>query len=286
DHGEQPFWMAVVLAAVLGQIGLPGGGVGFGYGADNGTANPTTRIQAPTLPLPENPINRYIPVARITDMLLSPGATIDFDGLRLTYTDLRLVYWAGGNPYPHHQDLNRLREAWSRPETIVVHEPWWTPTARRADIVLPATTTLERNDIQASSSDRFLIAMHKAIAPVGEARNDHDIFLGLAERLVFAAAFNQGLDETGWLRRLYAGVDVTSRPQGLNRPSFYEFWEQAYVEYPRLKEPYVLIADFRADPARHPLGTPSGRIELFSEKIAGFGYEDCPGHPVWLEPAE
>jgi len=286
DHGEQPFWMAVVLAAALGQIGLPGGGVGFGYGADNGTANPTTRIQAPTLPLPPNPINRYIPVARITDMLLNPGTTIDFDGERITYPDVRLVYWAGGNPYHHHQDLNRLREAWQRPETIVVHEPWWTPTARRADIVLPATTTLERNDIQASSSDRFLVAMHKAVEPFAGARNDHDIFLALARQLGFADAFNEGLDETGWLKRLYGDVMESARPQGLNLPSFDEFWSQGYIEYPRLKEPYVLMADFRKDPVHHPLTTPSGKIEVFSRRIAGFGYDDCPGHPVWLEPAE
>jgi biotin/methionine sulfoxide reductase len=286
DHGEQPFWMAVVLASILGQIGLPGGGVGFGYGADNGTANPTVRVATPTLPIPANPINRFIPVARITDMLLNPGETIDFDGQRLTYPDVRFVYWSGGNPYHHHQDLNRLMEAWQRPETIVVHEPWWTPTARRADIVLPATTTLERNDIQASSSDRFLVAMHKAIDPVGGSRNDHDIFTALATRLGFAPTFTEGLDETGWLKRLYAEVVENARPLGLNLPSFDEFWAQGYVEYPKLKEPYVLMADFRVDPAGNALATPSGKIEIFSKTIAGFGYADCPGHPAWMEPAE
>ncbi len=71
---------------------------------------------------------------------------------RITYPDIRLVYWAGGNPFHHHQDINRLRRAWQRPETIIVHEPCWTATARHADIVLPATTTLERNDIGARSS--------------------------------------------------------------------------------------------------------------------------------------
>jgi biotin/methionine sulfoxide reductase len=48
----------------------------------------------------------------------------------------------------------------------------------------------------------------------------------------------------------------------------------------------VLFAAYRADPQAHPLKTPSGRLELFSETIAAFGYDDCPGHPVWLEPAE
>ena len=48
----------------------------------------------------------------------------------------------------------------------------------------------------------------------------------------------------------------------------------------------MAFADFRRDPLSHPLVTPSGRIELFSETIAGFGYDDCPGHPAWIEPAE
>ena len=37
-----------------------------------------------------------------------------------------MIWWAGGNPFHHHQDLNRLLRAWSRAETIVVQEPWWT----------------------------------------------------------------------------------------------------------------------------------------------------------------
>ena len=47
-----------------------------------------------------------------------------------------------------------------------------------------------------------------------------------------------------------------------------------------------MLADFRQDPEANPLATPSGRIEIFSETIAGFEYDDCPGHPAWLEPAE
>jgi biotin/methionine sulfoxide reductase len=48
----------------------------------------------------------------------------------------------------------------------------------------------------------------------------------------------------------------------------------------------VLLAEFRADPDKHPLRTPSGKLELYSEEIAGFGYDDCPPHPYWIEPAE
>jgi biotin/methionine sulfoxide reductase len=92
------------------------------------------------MPVLSNPARLAIPAARIADCLLHPGERYDYDGKSATYPDIRLVYWVGGNPFHHHQDLNRLRRAWQRPETIIVHEPWWTATARHADIVLPATT--------------------------------------------------------------------------------------------------------------------------------------------------
>ncbi len=46
------------------------------------------------------------------------------------------------------------------------------------------------------------------------------------------------------------------------------------------------MADFREDPLTNALGTPSGRIEIYSTTIEGFHYDDCPPHPTWIEPAE
>ena len=182
DHGEQPYWMAAVLAAMLGQIGLPGGGVGYGYAAEAFVGSPIKRLGGLALDQGKNAAGTFIPVARITDMLLDPGGSFDFDGQRLQYPDTRLVYWCGGNPFHHHQDLNRLNEAWQRPDTVIVNEPWWTPAARRADIMFPATTSLERNDVGRASSDDYVFPMHQAIEPVGEARSDFEIFSGLADK--------------------------------------------------------------------------------------------------------
>ncbi|MGH7046094.1 MAG: molybdopterin-dependent oxidoreductase [Stellaceae bacterium] len=284
DHGEQAYWALVLLAACLGQIGLPGGGFGFGYGSSGNIAEPPPRFAGPAMPALRNPAGLAIPAARIADCLLHPGERYDYDGKSAGYPDIRLVYWAGGNPFHHHQDLNRLRRAWQRPQTIIVHEPWWTATARHADIVLPATTSLERNDIGCSPRDRFVIAMQQAISPVGEARNDFDILRALAGRLGVEEAFSEGRDETLWLRHLYE--TFRDRAHSNLVPEFDAFWEKGWVELPRAGDEYVLFADFRVDPQRHPLHTPSGRIELYSERIAGFGYDDCPPHPTWIEPAE
>jgi biotin/methionine sulfoxide reductase len=219
-------------------------------------------------------------------MLLNPGGTYDFNGRRLTYPDIRLVYWCGGNPFHKIQDLNRLLHAWQKPETIIIHEPWWTPAARRADIVLPCATTLERNDIGAAPRDRFYFAMQKAIEPVGEARTDYEIYSALAERLGFGAQFTAERSEQQWLRHLYDLARDQAAKRNVDMPSFDAFWSAGHVEFPVPDDPPVLLAAYRNDPQAHPLRTPSGRIELFSETIAAYGYDDCLGHPVWLEPAE
>ncbi len=286
DHGEQPYWMATVLAALLGQIGLPGGGIGYGYGAEGAVGAPIRRLSGPTLGQFENPTGSFIPVARIADMLLSPGQQYDFNGQRRTYPDARLVYWAGGNPFHHHQDLNRLVGAWQRPDTVIVNEPWWTATARHADIVLPVTSTLERNDIGRASNDDYIVPMHQAIQPIGEARSDFAVFSDLAARLGIAESFTEGRDEMAWLRHLYGQFQTRVLAEDIDLPDFDTFWAGRGIQLPRSDNNRVLMADFRADPDSAPLGTPSGKIEIFSEVIDSFGYDDCGGHPMWIEPAE
>lgn len=282
-HGEQPFWMTVTLAALLGQIGLPGCGFGLGYGCMNNTGSGRKAFSGPRFSQGQNPVKDFIPVARVVDMLLNPGAAFDYNGQQRHYPDIRLVYWAGGNIFHHHQDLNRLLHAWQRPETIIVHEQFWTAQAKYADIVLPATTALERNDIGSSASDRFMIAMQQAIEPVGESRDDYAILAELSGRLDFAESFTEGRDATGWLRHIYEESRGRAGEFGIQLPDYDQFWRDGLfeVEYPELDT--VLLQAFRNDPDAHPLPTPSGRIEIFSERIAGFGYADCPGHPVWLD---
>ena len=286
DHGEQPFWMTVTLAAMLGGIGLPGQGFGFGYGSMGNVGNPRRPAPTPTLSTGDNLCDSWIPVARIADMLLHPGAAYEFNGETRTYPDIRLVYWSGGNPFHHHQDLNRLVRAWRRPDTVIVNEPWWTATAKFSDIVLPSTTTLERKDIGATSRDRFIIAMDQTIQPVGDSRDDFEIFRALAQRAGAVEAFTEGREPEEWLRHLYDRARQGAARNDITLPSFEDFWETGHAEMPAPDKPLVMFEEFRSDPDAHPLPTPSGRIEIFSETVASFGYDDCPGHPVWREPLE
>ena len=279
DHGEQPIWLTVVLAALLGQIGLPGGGFGIGYGSANGIGNVLKPFSWPALPQGHNGIDDFIPVARIADLLLDPGGAYEYDGQTRRFADIRLVYWAGGNPFHHHQDLNRLIKAFRRPECIIVNEIWWTATARHADIVFPATTPLERNDLMMCLREQTVTPMKKAIDPVGESRNDYDIFTELAKRLGCHQTFTEGRDEAEWLRYLWNLARQRAGGAGVELPDFETFWSGGPREYTPATGPTILLESFRADPDAHPLTTPSGRIEIQSEVIGDFGYADCAAHP-------
>lgn len=285
-YGEQPYWALVSVASMLGQIGLPGGGFGVGYGATNSVGSPERSLPGPTLAQGANGVTAFIPVARIADMLLGPGESFTYQGRSFTYPDIRIVYWAGGNPFHHHQDLNRLREAWCKPETIIVHEQFWTATAKHADIVLPATMSIERDDLGFANREGHLIAMPKVVEPFGEARDDYTIFRELAARLQVDGAFSEGRDARGWLRQLYDTTAEKWTQSGIEMPKFDDFWLSGMLELdPPIRQP-IMLEDFRKDPAAYKLSTPSGKIELFSERVAGFGIADCPGHAVWLEPPE
>ncbi|MGE2713554.1 molybdopterin-dependent oxidoreductase [Mycolicibacterium litorale] len=281
-HGEQAPWMGLTLAAMLGQIGLPGGGFGHGYGSMNEPGLPPLRCGLPRLPQGLNPVRTFIPVAAVSDMLLHPGEEFDYNGMRLTYPDIRCVYWAGGNPFHHHQNLPRLRRALSRVDTVVVHDPYWTAMAKHADIVVPSTTAFERDDYSGSKNDPVLMAMPRLVEPYADSRDDYTTFAALADRLGFGEQFTEGRTAWEWLGHLY---EKWSAELDFTVPSFERFWADGSLRLPT--EPgLTLLGDYRADPVAHRLGTPSGRIEIFSEDIAGFGYDDCVGHPAWFEPTE
>ena len=286
EHGEQPVWMALVLAAMLGQLGLPGGGYAYALGTLAHYGRRATAVPIDAVPQGQNAVKAFIPVARIADMLLHPGEPFNYNGQRLTYPDIKLVYWVGGNPFHHHQDINRLRRAFGRVDTLVVQDFAWTATARHADIVLPCTMTLEREDIAAASTDPLMVAMHQVAAPQGEARDDYAIFAQLAARLGREQDFTEGRTPRQWLAHLYEKTRLALVEKGLAAPDFESFWQAGELMLPQHPDDGGLVRRFRSDPAANPLPTPSGKVQIASSTIAGFGYDDCPGHPVWIAPTD
>ncbi|EMX9262345.1 biotin sulfoxide reductase [Escherichia coli] len=268
QFGEQKHWMIVTLAAMLGQIGTPGGGFGLSYHFANG-GNPTRRSAVlssmqGSLPGGTDAVDK-IPVARIVEALENPGGAYQHNGMNRHFPDIRFIWWAGGANFTHHQDTNRLIRAWQKPELVVISECFWTAAAKHADIVLPATTSFERNDF--------------------------DVFAELSERWEKGgyARFTEGQSELQWLETFYNVARQRGASQQVELPPFAEFWKaNQLIEMPENpdSERFIRFADFRRDPQAHPLKTASGKIEIFSQRIADYAYPDCPGHPMWLEPDE
>ncbi|KGF69514.1 trimethylamine N-oxide reductase I catalytic subunit [Hoeflea sp. BAL378] len=299
-HGEQSHWMLVTLASMLGQIGLPGGGFGLSYHYANGGSPSANSIVLPGVSDGGAAVDgaawltqagaASIPVSRIVEMLENPGKDFDFNGAKNAYPDVKLVYWVGGNPFAHHQDRNRMIKAWQKLETVIVQDFQWTATTRFADIVLPATTAYERNDIEhiGDYSLKAILAMKKVIDPVFESRTDYDIFADIATRLGAGDAFTEGKDEMTWIQGFYDDAAKQAPGKGIEVPAFADFWETgvAVFEIPDSAKQFVRYAEFREDPLLEPLGTPTGKIEIFSRNIEKMGYDDCGPHPMWFEPVE
>ena len=185
---------ALVLAAMLGQIGLPGGGFGYALGAIALLRPPrTTPCRCRRCRRAATASRDFIPVARIADMLLNPGATFATTARRVTYPDIRLVYWAGGNPFHHHQDLNRLRRAFAQRRYVGGARTRLDRDGAARRYRPARTMTLEREDI-GGSSQRSPAGRRctGSPSPIGEARDDYAIFADLAERLGAREAFTEG----------------------------------------------------------------------------------------------
>ncbi len=283
DHGEMSHWAIVNFAAMLGKIGKPGEGAGFSW--HYGAGAPSSGKTMPRgLPQGRNPINGRCPASRLSEMLLNPGKKYTRDGAEYAYPDAHLIYNAGNNFMSHQQNTNELIRAMNKKiETVICHDPWWCASARFADIVFPATTTLERNDISsggAYSNDK-IYAMRQVIEPVGESLDDFEIFRRLADQFGVAHQFTESS------MSVMAILENSYKASGATMP-FEEFWDTGMtrLEVPEAAHKWVLHGDFLADPQKNPLHTASGKIELYCGTIAGFECEECPPMPQWMEPAE
>ncbi|HHX8521094.1 TPA: trimethylamine-N-oxide reductase TorA [Vibrio diabolicus] len=299
EHGEQPYWAAAVVAAMVGQIGLPGGGISYGHhyssigvpstGFAGPGGFPRNLDQGMKPKWDNNDFNGYsrtIPVARWIDCLLEPGKEINYNGGKVKLPDFKMMVISGCNPWHHHQDRNRMKKAFRKLQTVVTIEFAWTATCRFSDIVLPACTQWERNDIDVygSYSNKGLIAMHRLVDPLFQSKPDFQIMSELTQRFGRREEYTRGMSEMEWIESLYNDCKKANEGK-FEMPEFNEFWEKSVLDFGEGK-PWVRHADFRKDPELNPLGTPSGFIEITSRKIGRYGYEHCQEHPMWFEKSE
>jgi anaerobic dimethyl sulfoxide reductase subunit A len=223
--------------------------------------------------VPPNPARASIPVVRWPDAVL--------DGRRGGFpTDIRAIYSVGSNYVVQGSDLHKSLRAFRQVEFSVCHDYALTPTAQQCDVVLPATTFLEREDIVFPVGGNYLLYSNRAVEPQGEARNDYAIFCELAERMGLGSAFSEGRSEREWLDRFLAGSEVTD-VEAFRHTGIYRGADQARVG----------LSDFALDPQAHPLSTPSGKVEIAPAAYASTGFPAAPAcrmlapdpaYPLWL----
>ena len=190
-----------------------------------------------------------------------------------------MIYSAGGDLFNQAPNANKMASSLDGVELIVAQDHFLTPTARHADIVLPATTFWERNDVHTpwAGAGHYAIYMKQAIEPMYECRNDMAIFADLAARL----GINDYDDRTEeqWLRELTkSAVD-----------DFEAFRENGVARFAPPKDAVAFAPQIR-DPDNHKFTTPSGKIEIYSMAMAAkpdpYGLGAMPPIPTWFEPVE
>jgi anaerobic dimethyl sulfoxide reductase subunit A len=262
--GEQFHRAAYALAAITGNVGRPGGNTGVSNGA-------TGRLGVKSLPSGTNPTGARVASSLLAD-LLDRGTAGGYPA------DIRMIYSAAGDLFNQLPNVRKIVAAAQRLEFMVVHDHFITPTARYADIVLPATMFWERNDVHLpwAGAGHYVIFMHKALEPAEGCRNDLDICAALASRLGIAG-YNDKTEEE-WLRELTRDtIDDfdTFRARGLAR-------------LPAPEDAVAFAREIR-DPDRHPFTTPSGKIEIYSTTLAAnpdpYGLGVIPPIPTWTPEA-
>ena len=119
-------------------------------------------------------------------------------------------------------------------------------------------------DSYAVGDQNYLMLSDKAIEPEWEQRPNWEIMRGLAARFGCEQAFTEGLTLEGWVRRLYD----ESRRNLPELPDWNEFRKTGIYKYRMDDDSGIVMEDFRRDPDKHPLSTPSGKIEIYSERLA------------------
>ncbi|WP_277657314.1 molybdopterin-dependent oxidoreductase [Seleniivibrio woodruffii] len=298
SEGEQLMLSIWTLGAITGNFGLPGRHVGHYTGRGVRIpflVNPGASSQIATLmgelydfskittPFSSTTfLPKYSPLATTYQVpqvlwpdIIKNGGTghSDYnDGQvkRLT-KGIKALYCFGGNFVNQSGQANKVSgiiKDRTNVELIVVADLSMTPSAKFADYILPATTSYEEEGATGglmSDFDTAAIAINKAIEPLGEAKPDFDIFVGLAKAMGFEPAYSEGKTITEWTKQLVEPVIAYHSP-GMT----FEEWKKAgYLTVTQAGAAPIdaTIAAFRADPTAYPLPTPSGKFEVYSQAM-------------------
>jgi anaerobic dimethyl sulfoxide reductase subunit A len=259
-----------MLAILTGNVGIQGGNTGAREGAYG--------LPSANFPIPENPVKTSISVFMWTDAIYrGTEMTALADGVKgKDKLDVPIKFmwnYAGNAIINQHSDSNRtakMLEDDSLCEMIVVIENHMTSSAKFADILLPDLTNWEQDDLvpgSRSANMGYYIFASKAVEPMFECRSVYEMCSEIARRVNLYDEYTEGRTQEEWLRHIYEPL----REDVPDLPDFDTFREMGIYKQENPDLPGVAFKEFREDPDTNPLGTPTGKIEIFSKALHDIG---------------
>ncbi len=263
--GEDAYRMSIALQAVTGNIGKQGGSSGG-------------RVHS-ALPHPQCKAIKPIKDSSVSiDIYSYPDAVLG--GKKEGYpSDISMIYAVGSNLLSQGSDIRKNIQAFEKVAFSICHECFLTPTAGYSDVIFPASHFLERDDI-VFTVDNWLLYSNKAVDPPPGVKHDYEIFCELSKRLGFYEKFSENRSDTEWLDYFIEDSDIAD-PKTFKQTGILEGKECDRVAF----------SDFIKAPDKHPLHTPSGKIEILSEAYGKTGFPPYPSvtvmerekiHPLFL----
>ncbi len=268
-----------------------------------------------------NPVNQRVYRLTAPEAILSPplewigdgfcGNALEQQFTPHTYplagcSEVKMFYRYGGAFLATMTDTNRWVRMYQSPklEFVVNQDCWWCTETRLADIILPACTNLERNDISewassggyslhasGSCNHRIIVYQQKCVEPVGESKPDYDIFCELAKRLGVEDEFTEGNTFEQWIEKMFNWSDLPAYI------SYEDFKKKGYFVVPQVED-YQSTPALRwfaegrpcdtpdtSNPKRdteksRELGTYSGKIEFVSQSLLAHLPDDDERPPL------
>ena len=247
-YGEQTARALMTLVCMSGNMGIPGGG--FSHNGRHSSGG------AAIAGLPYGPFRAARTVRQENWAKFLLNGSLE--------PSIRMAYIVAANAINRSSDTRANARALEQLDYVVVQDPFFTPTARLADMVFPICTDLEHPDLIRGQGETFYNP--QILPPAGESQTDYWVLARLAERLGFGEAYTSGRTEEEWIQHLLAlaGIDGESlKRDGLLRSQ---------------EKPTVPLSGFRADPTQHCLETASGLIQIVCHQAEGHGLPRLPSY--------
>ena len=263
-NGETTSRAITMLPLLIGKIGLPGTNTG------QREAEPPTYLVG-SIPSGDNPVEVSIPcyewanaVDHGTEMT-EKNAAVKGGPLK---NDIKFIWNYAGNCITNqHGDINYthdLLQDESKCEFILVWDTVMTDSAKYADILLPDAMRSEQVNMQTQGYAEYytgVVVGSPAQEPPAECRSSYDVMAEIADRFGKKEEFTEGRTQDEWVEYLYE----QGRELEPDMPTFEKIQEQGVYKVPL--PPAIGLEDFRKDPLAHPVATPSGKIEIYSEAL-------------------